>query len=70
MISEFCQLRTDASVTDIREEGTYVYSRYNDACGVSHSIRSRFFVGADGKTGFTRKNFLEPLGIHMEQAHQ
>jgi hypothetical protein len=27
-------------------------------------------VGADGKTGFTRKNYLEPLGIRMEQAHQ
>ncbi|KAJ5757375.1 uncharacterized protein N7511_006069 [Penicillium nucicola] len=70
MKSDFCQLHTGASVSEIREEGGYVYSRYTDAHGVAHGIRSRFLVGADGKTGFTRKNFLEPLGIHMEQAHQ
>ncbi|KAJ5984893.1 hypothetical protein N7522_012089 [Penicillium canescens] len=70
MISKFCQLRTNASVFNIREEGNYIYCRYNDAHGNAHSIRSRFLVGADGKTGFTRKNFLEPLGIQMEQAHQ
>lgn len=70
MISKFCQLRTGASVFDIREEGNYIYCRYNDAHGNAHNIRSRFLVGADGKTGFTRKNFLEPLGIQMEQAHQ
>ncbi|KAJ5302330.1 hypothetical protein N7508_007193 [Penicillium antarcticum] len=69
MKSEFCQLHTGASVFEIREEGDHVYSQYNDADGFTHGIRSRFLVGADGKTGFTRKNFLEPLGIHMEQAH-
>lgn len=47
-----------------------MYCQYRDAEGDEHTIKSRFLVGADGKTGFTRKNFLEPLGVRMEQAHQ
>ncbi|KAJ5627614.1 hypothetical protein N7490_009842 [Penicillium lividum] len=66
----FCQLRTNSTIVDIFEEGDYVYSRYLDDQGNTHNVKSRFLVGADGKTGFTRKNFLEPLGIRMEQAHQ
>lgn len=57
-------------MTHISEEGDYVYSRYLDAQGLAHNLKSRFLVGADGKTGYTRKNFLEPLGVRMEQAHQ
>ncbi|KAJ5936560.1 hypothetical protein N7466_003010 [Penicillium verhagenii] len=68
--SGFCQLKTSSTIVDIREEGEYVYSRYLDAEGNTRNLKSRFLVGADGKTGFTRKNFLEPLGVHMEQAHQ
>lgn len=68
--SSFCQLKTSSTMTDIYEEGNHVYSRYLDAQGNTHQVKSRFLVGADGKTGFTRKNFLEPLGIQMEQAHQ
>ncbi|KAJ6104882.1 hypothetical protein N7486_003571 [Penicillium sp. IBT 16267x] len=61
---------TSSTITDIYEEGDHVYSRYLDAQGNIHQVKSRFLVGADGKTGFTRKNFLEPLGIRMEQAHE
>ena len=68
--SEFCQLQTNATMVDIREEGDYVYSQYCDLQGKVHGLKSRFLVGADGKTGFTRKNFMEPLGIRMEQEHQ
>ncbi|OQE16036.1 hypothetical protein PENFLA_c029G07282 [Penicillium flavigenum] len=68
--SNFCQLRTNATMVDIREEGDHVYSQYRDAQGKIHSLKSHFLVGADGKTGFTRKSFMEPLGIRMEQAHQ
>ncbi|KAK4862426.1 hypothetical protein LT330_002559 [Penicillium expansum] len=68
--SSFCQLKTNSSMVNIREEGDHVYSQYRDAQGKTHSLKSRFLVGADGKTGFTRKSFLEPLGIRMEQAHQ
>lgn len=68
--SEFCQLRSNCTVFEIREDENYTYCRYRDINGNTHTIKSRFFVGADGKTGFTRKNYLEPLGIHMEQAHE
>lgn len=68
--SEYCQLRFNCTVSEISEDNNYTYSRYQDVNGTTHTIKSRFFIGADGKTGFTRKNYLEPLGIHMEQAHQ
>lgn len=68
--SSFCQLKTNSSMVNIREEGDHVYSQYRDSQGKTQSLKSRFLVGADGKTGFTRKSFLEPLGIRMEQAHQ
>ncbi|OQD67730.1 hypothetical protein PENPOL_c003G04800 [Penicillium polonicum] len=68
--SSFCQLQTNATMIDMREEGDHVYSKYRDAQGKIHNLKSRFLVGADGKTGFTRKSFMEPLGIRMEQAHQ
>jgi 2-polyprenyl-6-methoxyphenol hydroxylase-like FAD-dependent oxidoreductase len=57
-------------MVEIYEKGDYVYSQYRDAQGNIRTLKSRFLVGADGKTGFTRKNFLEPLGVHMEQTHQ
>lgn len=68
--SEFCQLRSNCTVFEIREDENYAYCRYRGIKGNTHTIKSRFFVGADGKTGFTRKNYLEPLGIHLEQAHK
>lgn len=68
--SSFCQLQINATMIDIREEGDHVYSQYRDAQGKIRNVKSRFLVGADGKTGFTRKNFMEPLGIRMEPAHQ
>jgi 2-polyprenyl-6-methoxyphenol hydroxylase-like FAD-dependent oxidoreductase len=55
---------------DIRQDARWTYCRYRDTGGKMHELRSRFFVGADGKTGFTRKNYLEPLGVQMEQAHK
>ncbi|KAL3447442.1 hypothetical protein BJX65DRAFT_97666 [Aspergillus insuetus] len=68
--SKHCQLRSNCTVMDIKQDDEWTYCRYRDVDGEEHAIRSRFFVGADGKTGFTRKNYLEPLGIRMEQAHQ
>lgn len=68
--SGFCQLRSNCTVIEIQQDEAWTYCRYRDEDGEVHSIRSRFFVGADGKTGFTRKKYLEPLGIQMEQAHE
>src|SRR5699024_7986743 len=68
--SKYSQLRSNCTVCEIREDENYTYCRYRDINGNTNTIKSRFFIGADGKTGFTRKNYLEPLGIRMEQAHQ
>ncbi|KAL2800158.1 hypothetical protein BJX66DRAFT_321654 [Aspergillus keveii] len=68
--SEHCDLRSTCTVMDITQDDEWTYCQYRDADGEDHNLRSRYLVGADGKTGFTRKNYLEPLGIRMEQAHQ
>ncbi|KAL5000536.1 hypothetical protein BDV10DRAFT_200039 [Aspergillus recurvatus] len=67
--SGFCQLRSNCTVVEIQQDDNWTYCRYRGLDGELRSIRSRFLVGADGKTGFTRKNYLEPLGIRMEQIH-
>ncbi|RAO67514.1 uncharacterized protein BHQ10_003526 [Talaromyces amestolkiae] len=64
-----CALRSGCSVTHLSESEEWTYCEYTDAEGKTHHIRSKFFVGADGKTGYTRKRYLEPKGIQMERAH-
>lgn len=60
-------IRVACTVTQICEEDDWVYCRYSDASGAERSIRGRFLVGADGKTGFTRKKYLEPKGVDLER---
>ncbi|KAL4911122.1 hypothetical protein BDW74DRAFT_172576 [Aspergillus multicolor] len=64
------ELRTECVVTHLAEDENWTYCHYRDAqgAGATRRVRARFFVGADGKTGFTRKNYLEPLGVKMEFA--
>ena len=61
-------IRLSATVTSIEEDQDWVYCRYSMADGSSHCLRSKFLVGADGKTGFTRKKYLEPKGVVLERA--
>jgi hypothetical protein len=68
--SSFCDLRSGCEVIELAEEDEGVSCRYRDSHGEGRKIKARFFVGADGKTGFTRKRYLEPRGIAMEQAHE
>lgn len=68
--SRFCQVRTSCTLTSIDEDDDWVYVTYVDAIGIEKKIRSRFFVAADGKTGFTRKNYLEPKGVRLEWAEE
>lgn len=68
--SSSCDLRSGCEVIELAEEDEGVSCRYRDSSGDERQIKARFFVGADGKTGFTRKRYLEPRGIVMEQAHQ
>lgn len=66
----FSELRSGYSVVSLCEDEDWTYCEYADSKGDIHRIKSRFFVGADGETGFTRKKYLEPKGIHMERAHK
>ncbi|GAB1207665.1 hypothetical protein APSETT445_006390 [Aspergillus pseudonomiae] len=65
--SEYCILRSESTVYELCEDNHWTYCKYRDAQGTERRIRARFFVGADGKTGFTRKQYLEPKGVHMEK---
>ncbi|KAL5339349.1 hypothetical protein BJX70DRAFT_408079 [Aspergillus crustosus] len=61
-------LRPGCSVSHLSEDKDWTYCQYTDNKGQTHRVRSRFFVGADGKTGFTSKMYLEPRGVQMEFA--
>ena len=65
--SRFSQLRTCCTLTSIHEDQDWVYATYTDGDNVEHGVRAKFLVGADGKTGFTRKKYLEPKGVLMQQ---
>ncbi len=60
-------LRTSSTVQMISEDEDYVYATYTNQDGEEKKLRAKYLVGADGKTGFTRKNYLEPKGIRMEK---
>jgi 2-polyprenyl-6-methoxyphenol hydroxylase-like FAD-dependent oxidoreductase len=61
------EIRSGSTVQAISEDEDWVYVTYTDKEGQTKKLRSKFFVGADGKTGFTRKRYLEPKGITMEK---
>ncbi|KAE8154571.1 hypothetical protein BDV25DRAFT_126440 [Aspergillus avenaceus] len=65
--SAYCDLRPRSTVIDLSEDDHWTYCRYYGAPGAERKIRARFFVGADGKTGFTRKHYLEPKGVRLEK---
>jgi 2-polyprenyl-6-methoxyphenol hydroxylase-like FAD-dependent oxidoreductase len=64
------ELRVGCVVTSVREDENWVYATYTDEAKQERCIRSRFLVGADGKTGLTRKHYLEPKGVLMEKVAQ
>lgn len=59
-------LRTGCTLIGIDEDEVGVSAKYVDCNGIERVVRSKFLVGADGKTGFVRKNYLEPKGVRME----
>ena len=64
------QLRASSTVTSITEDDKMVYVEYLDASEKPRRIGARYLVGADGKTGYTRKKYLEPRGIKLERCSQ
>ncbi|KAH7348906.1 monooxygenase [Rhexocercosporidium sp. MPI-PUGE-AT-0058] len=62
------KLRSSCTVSHISEDEDWVYCDYEDVNGITKKVRSKFLVGCDGKRGYTRKMYLEPKGVIMEQA--
>ncbi|SCV48547.1 uncharacterized protein FFB14_10439 [Fusarium fujikuroi] len=62
------KLRLGSTVNPITEDKDWVYARYTNKSNQTGIVRARFLVGADGKTGFTRKQYLQPKGVTMDQA--
>lgn len=62
------EIRTESTVTGVSEDQDYAHVDYIDANGTNHRIKARFLVGADGKTGYVRKMYLEPKGIVMAKS--
>ena len=57
-----------ATVVSISEDSEWVHVEYIDASENHVKVRSRYLVGTDGKTGYTRKHYLEPKGVVMADA--
>ncbi|KAJ9603784.1 hypothetical protein H2200_011970 [Cladophialophora chaetospira] len=60
------QLRLGSTVVNIEEDSQWIYAKYAGDNGTERRIRGKFLVGADGKTGFIRKHYLEPKGVLLE----
>lgn len=60
------ELRLGSTITKIEEDQEGVLVTYHRDDTRERQIRGKFFVGADGKTGFTRKQYLEPKGIMLQ----
>ncbi|KAJ5974815.1 monooxygenase [Penicillium waksmanii] len=68
--SKFSMLRSSCALTSIDEDNNWVYTSYRDPAGAEKKLRAKFLVAADGKTGYTRKHYLEPKGIQLEWAER
>jgi 2-polyprenyl-6-methoxyphenol hydroxylase-like FAD-dependent oxidoreductase len=64
----YSDLRVESTIVSISEDEEFVHIEYTDATGQARKARAKFFVAADGKTGFTRKKYLEPRGVIMEKS--
>jgi 2-polyprenyl-6-methoxyphenol hydroxylase-like FAD-dependent oxidoreductase len=65
---DFGELREGCTLSAISEDDNFVHVHYQSPNETLHRIRGKFLVGADGKTGFTRKKYLEPRGVLMEKS--
>ena len=64
------EIRSSCTLTSISEDADWVYATYNDPSGIEKRIRAKFLAAADGKTGYTRKMYLEPKGITLDWAEK
>lgn len=64
------EIRTESTVTGLSEDPNSVVVEYKDGNGETRRLKAPFLVGADGKTGYVRKMYLEPKGIIMEKSKE
>ncbi|KAH8884980.1 FAD/NAD(P)-binding domain-containing protein [Thozetella sp. PMI_491] len=64
------ELRVSSTVYSIAEDDEWVYLDYRNKAGHSTKLRGKFLVAADGKTGYTRKNYLEPRGVQLQKVNR
>jgi 2-polyprenyl-6-methoxyphenol hydroxylase-like FAD-dependent oxidoreductase len=62
------QLCSSCTLVGIEENEKSVIATYTDSKLKKRLLRGSFLVGADGKTGFVRKRYLEPKGVIMERS--
>lgn len=62
------EIRSGCTLTSILEDESGVVAEYVDSRGEARHLRARFLVGADGKTGYVRKKYLEPKGVQLLRA--
>jgi hypothetical protein len=67
ILSPCSELRCNTLLTSITEDDNSVTAEYTNQSGSIKRIRAPFLVGADGKTGYVRKRYLEPKGVLMER---
>lgn len=67
LLSPCSELRSNALLASIVEDESSVTVEYTDQSRTINRIRAPFLVGADGKTGYVRKRYLEPKGVLMER---
>ena len=61
------ELRSQCTVRSVWEDSERVMVEYTDSQGESRKLAGAFLVGADGKTGYVRKRYLEPKGVQLER---
>jgi 2-polyprenyl-6-methoxyphenol hydroxylase-like FAD-dependent oxidoreductase len=62
-------VRLNTTVIGITEDENKVNVKYKDANGHIHTVSAKYLAAADGKTGYTRKSYLEPKGILLESTY-
>ncbi|KAH7136222.1 hypothetical protein EDB81DRAFT_901898 [Dactylonectria macrodidyma] len=64
--SEYAELRLESTVTSICEVSNGVQVTYSSNKGSLIEVQGRYLVGADGKRGYVRKEYLESRGIKQQ----
>ncbi|KAJ0132617.1 Uncharacterized protein HZ326_24306 [Fusarium oxysporum f. sp. albedinis] len=65
--SEYAQLRTERAGTSCRKGVDSIGVSFTTGDGTLTDFEGEYFVGADGKRGIVRKEFLEPRGVEQAE---